>query len=501
MLAQVLALTLVATPGEAVWSEVQSRWRPRLEPLLTEVLAFPTVWTDQEALAAQRRWLARIGPEMGFVVRDRETITEVELPGPEGAPVLGLVVHGDLQPVTASEWTVPPFAATFKDGAVWGRGAADDKGPLVQALLVMSALRTSGVARTHTVRLLVGTDEEHGGEDMEAYEKQHALPDLSLVLDSDFPVVVGEKAWAEWVILAQERTGTAPGPVEVIDLSAGQAVSIVPDVATLTLRWRSGSPDWERWLRPVRAAKLPAGTTLDIRGTGAERTVVARGRAAHAGTSLSRGRNALVALAAAMHGRLPPCAASDLLEYVHAAGRDTAGRGLGLPPPDPLWGAVDTNFGVLKREGEGWYGLRVNLRSPPSLWGDALRSRVNAHAQAFAARRGARFIAGGRFSFEPFVIPTDAPLVQRLLAAYARGTGRPSKPVVSAGGTYAQRMTHAVPFGMWFRADGAYPGHASDERMPIRSLELGMHALAEAVGDLATSPPIAHPLTPATARP
>ena len=290
----------------------------------------------------------------------------------------------------APEFGGTNHVATYKDGAGWGRGAADDKGPLVEARLVMAALRTSGVARTHTVRLLVGTDEEHGAEDMETYNKQHALPDLSLVLDSDFPVVVGEKAWAEWVILAQERTTPATGPLEVVDLSAGQAVSIVPDVATLTLRWQSGTPDWERWLRPVRGAKLPAGTTLEVRGTGGERTVVVRGRAAQAGVGLSRGRNALVALAVAMHGRLPPCAASDLLEYVHAAGRDTAGRGLGLPPPDPLWGPVDTNFGVLSREGNGWFGLRVNLRSPPSLWGYALRARVNAHAQAFAARRGAR---------------------------------------------------------------------------------------------------------------
>ena len=171
MIAPVLALALAATPGEAVWSEVQSRWRPRLEPLLSEVMAFPTVWTDKEALASQRRWLARIGPELGFVVRDRETMTEVELPGPDGAPVLGLVVHGDLQPVSPAEWTVPPFAATFKDGAVWGRGAADDKGPLVQALLVMAALKSSGLARTHTVRLLVGTDEEHGGEDLDRSEE------------------------------------------------------------------------------------------------------------------------------------------------------------------------------------------------------------------------------------------------------------------------------------------------------------------------------------------
>lgn len=501
MIAQVLALVLVATPGEAVWGEVQSRWRPRLEPLLSEVMAFPTVWTDKEALAAQRRWLARIGPELGFVVRDRETMTEVELPGPDGAPVLGLVVHGDIQPISPAEWTVPPFAATFKDGAVWGRGAADDKGPLVQALLVMAALKSSGVARTHTVRLLVGTDEEHGGEDLETYKASHPLPDVSLVLDSDFPVVAGEKAWAEWIILAQERTGPVTGPVEVVDLSAGQVVSIVPDVATIVLRWRSGTPDWDRWLRPVRAVKLPPDTTLEIRGTGAERTLVAHGRAAHAGMGLKSGRNALVALAVAMHGHLPACAASDLLEYTYAAGRDAGGRGLGLPGPDPLWGAVDTSFGVINREANGWLGLHVNLRSSPALWGEPLRARVGAHAQAFAARRGARFLSGGKFGYEPFVVPTDSPLVQRLLAGYARGTGRPGKPVVSAGGTYAYRMTNAVAFGMWFREDGVYPGHNSDERVPIHSLERGMHVLAETLGDLATSPPIAHPLEASATRP
>jgi predicted dipeptidase len=500
MISALLALTLVATPGEQIWSEVQTRWRPHLEPLLSEVMAFPTVSTDKEALAAQRRWLARVGPELGFVVRDRETMTEVDLPGPDGAPVLGLVVHGDLQPVNASEWTVPPFAATFKDGAVWGRGSADDKGPLVQALLVMAALKSSGLTRTHTVRLLVGTDEELGAEDLETYKKSHPLPDLSLILDSDFPVVAGEKSWAEWIVLAQERTEPVTGPVEVVDLSAGQAVSIVPDVATLVLRWRSGTPDWDRWLRPVRAVKLPPDTTLEVRGTGAERTLVVHGRAAHAGMALSRGRNALVALAVAMHGHLPACAASDLLEYTYAAGRDTGGRGLGLPGPDPVWGPIDTNFGVVKREENGWLGLHVNLRSPPALWGDALRARVDAHAQAFAARRGAHFLSGGKFGFEPFVVPMDAPLVQRLLAAYARGTGRPAKPVVSGGGTYARRMTNAIAFGMWFREDGVYPGHNSDERMPIRSLERGMHVLAETLGDLATSPPIARPLEAASAR-
>ncbi len=382
----------------------------------------------------------------------------------------------------------------MKDGAIWGRGSADDKGPLVQALLAMAALRTSGLPRTHTVRLLVGTDEEGGASDLETYKKANRLPDLSLVIDSDFPVVTGEKAWAEWIVTADEHSAPPTGPVEVVDLAAGTSVSIVPDRATLTLRWRSGAPDWDRWLAPVRAARLPPDTSLEISGRGPERVLTAKGRAAHAGVGLVRGRNALVALAVAVHGRLPPSAAADLLEYTRVAGADTRGRGLGLTMDDPLWGAVDTNFGLVKRGVSGRLELQVNLRSGPALWGEALKARVDAHAKAFAAARGGRFELGGQFGYEPFVVPSNAPLVQRLLAAYGRATGQPAKPVVSAGGTYARRMTNAIAFGMWFREDGVYPGHNSDEKMPIRSLERGMHVLAETLGDLATGPRIEQPL-------
>jgi hypothetical protein len=334
MIAEVLALALAATPGETVWSELQTRWRPRLEPLLSEVMAFPDRRgpTRRRSRRSDGGWPGSVA-SCGSWCATGTTMTEVDLPGPEGAPVLGLVVHGDLQPVNPAEWTVPPFAATFKDGAVWGRGSADDKGPLVQALLAMAALRSSGLQRTHTVRLLVGTDEERGAEDLETYKKEHALPDLSLVLDSDFPVVVGEKAWAEWIVLAQERAEAPGGPIEVVDLAAGQAVSIVPDLATLALRWRDGTPDWERWLRPVRAVKLPPETTLEIRGTGAERTLVAHGRAAHAGVGLSRGRNALVALSVAVHGRLPACAASISSSTCTPPGAMLAAAGWGFRGP------------------------------------------------------------------------------------------------------------------------------------------------------------------------
>jgi len=71
--------------------------RSRLEPLLLEAIRFPTVAGDEQARLGQQQWLLRTAASLGLVAREAGPVTEVELKGPPGAPVLGLVVHGDVQ--------------------------------------------------------------------------------------------------------------------------------------------------------------------------------------------------------------------------------------------------------------------------------------------------------------------------------------------------------------------------------------------------------------------
>lgn len=199
----VWTLLLLASVTAAGLSETASglkeiykeRYAQRLEPLLCEVVAFRTEAGQAGATAQQAEWLAQQARALGLVYRAAGPVTEVELPAAPGAPVLGLVVHGDVQPPGDSGWTVPPFSCTKKDGYLYGRGVADDKGPLVQALLAMATVKADPRPRSHTIRLLVGSDEESENQDFASYLKTHQPPDLTLVLDSEFPVVVGEKAW------------------------------------------------------------------------------------------------------------------------------------------------------------------------------------------------------------------------------------------------------------------------------------------------------------------
>src|SRR5207253_5587232 len=96
-------------PPAGAQAMYENRYAARLQPLLQEVLRFPTVEKNAAAHAAQRAWLQRTAGEIGFTVRDAGKIVEVELAAPQpNAPVLGLLVHGDVQPVDERGWTHPP---------------------------------------------------------------------------------------------------------------------------------------------------------------------------------------------------------------------------------------------------------------------------------------------------------------------------------------------------------------------------------------------------------
>ncbi|HEX7153804.1 MAG TPA: Sapep family Mn(2+)-dependent dipeptidase [Thermoanaerobaculia bacterium] len=490
-----LAATLAdAKAVERRFTEVESK---RLVPMLQEVVRFPTYAGNDEGFAAQKEWLMKTAADLGFTARDAGKVTEIELPGPPNAPVLGLVIHGDVQPVEADAWSFPPFEGGVADGYVRGRGAADDKGPLVQALLVMKSLEASGLPRTHTIRLLVGTDEESANTDIAEYLKTHDAPDYSLVLDSEFPVVVGEKAWdgLEVSALLAERPG-AKQPYVVTKLTAGLAASIVPDSAEVALRWISDAPaDWSKVMPPEGKYPLPEGTRLVISPEGETLRIVAYGKSAHAGVNPTGGRNALVALARAVEGKLPPGGADDLLAFVRMAGKDLYGTGLEITDNDPIWGRYFVNIATIKPNADepGRVNLFINLRRTPPRTAPQALAHLEGVVQRFNAKQGSTLrMEKGFFGDEPLAFNPNANIVKRLLASYEQATGEKAKPAISGGGTYAKRLPRSIAFGMWFPGK-PYPGHDVDEKMPIADLERGARVLVHALVDIATGPRMEEP--------
>jgi succinyl-diaminopimelate desuccinylase len=129
------------------------------------------------------------------------------------------------------------------------------------------------------------------------------------------------------------------------------------------------------------------------------------------------------------------------------------------------------------------------------LTGAQSRARLEALVQDFAKARGATLRTGGYFEDEPLAFDPKAKIVRQLTAAYRRATGRDDPPAISGGGTYAKRVPNAIAFGMWFPGK-PYPGHDTDEHIPIADLQKGAHVLIEALLDIACAPPLRAPFAP-----
>jgi len=490
--------SLCAQPSASeIRARYHSDYQQHLVPLLTEVIRFPTIEGNAEAAVMQRACLKRIATELGLTFRDAGTVAEVELPGPKEGPVLGLITHGDVI-IPGDGWRFSPFEVTAHDGFLYGRGVVDNKGPIIQAMLAMASLRKSGLPRTYTVRLLVGSDEESESSDITTYRKTHKPPDLSLVIDSSFPVVVGEKAWNELTATTTDPftlrpTKDAAAKWALTRIDAGTATSIVPGHATATLRWLPESLDGLQ----QEAASLATPTALEGRTfaltvNGREATITVTGKAAHAGMSIETGRNALVPLAERLIMHVAPSQARDLLAFATLAGQDLHGTGLGLTRNDALWGRALVNVATIKPGLNGSLVLAINVRVGPPLIGDELRRHLEQRLAKFNAATGATLTPGGTFESNLLAIDPESRIVKRLLAAYQRGTGSKDRPMVVGGAGYAGRLPNAIPFGMWF-PDTPYPGHDVDERIAVHDLHRGVDVLIEAIVDLACSSPLERP--------
>ena len=83
-----------------------------------------------------------------------------------GDPVIMLHAHIDTVPIAQNEaalWSVDPYAATVKDGALYGKGSIDDKAPLASMMLAMMDAAEQERLRG-TLVLVAAAEEETGGQ-------------------------------------------------------------------------------------------------------------------------------------------------------------------------------------------------------------------------------------------------------------------------------------------------------------------------------------------------
>jgi acetylornithine deacetylase/succinyl-diaminopimelate desuccinylase-like protein len=97
--------------------------------------------------------------------------------------------HYDVQPVDPlDEWITPPFEPTERDGNLYGRGTADDKGQVWIQVKALESLMAVNGKLPMNVRVILEGDEEVGGEgiaDFVASKPPELKADFSLVSDTE----------------------------------------------------------------------------------------------------------------------------------------------------------------------------------------------------------------------------------------------------------------------------------------------------------------------------
>src|SRR6267378_562600 len=105
-----------------------------------------------------------------------------------GKPTVLCYGHYDVQPPDPLElWTSPPFEPTIRDGNLYARGSADDKGQMYMHVKAVETLRAVNGTLPVNVKFLIEGEEEVGGESIANYVAEHApelKADVALVSDT-----------------------------------------------------------------------------------------------------------------------------------------------------------------------------------------------------------------------------------------------------------------------------------------------------------------------------
>lgn len=173
-------------------------------------------------------------PEVRLLEAGGKPAVYGHFPAPEGQPTVLLYAHYDVQPTgQLAEWTNDPFEAEERDGRLYGRGAADDKGGFAVHLAVLRAFNGQPPVG---VKVLVEGEEEIGSPtmlDLIAKYPDELAADVHIITDSQ-----------NWETGTPGLTTTLRGNVDAVvtvstsrsGLHSGGFGGVAPDALTALCR-------------------------------------------------------------------------------------------------------------------------------------------------------------------------------------------------------------------------------------------------------------------------
>jgi acetylornithine deacetylase/succinyl-diaminopimelate desuccinylase-like protein len=170
--------------------------RERLLNELKDFLRIPSISTLPEHRADIDRAAGFVADSLGGIgMENVEIIPTAKHPliyadwmHAAGKPTVLCYGHYDVQPADPLElWNSPPFEPAVRDGNIYGRGTADDKGQMYMHVKAIEALRAATGTLPINVKFLVEGEEEVGGASIAKYVAANPgklKADVALVSDT-----------------------------------------------------------------------------------------------------------------------------------------------------------------------------------------------------------------------------------------------------------------------------------------------------------------------------
>ena len=392
---------------------------------------------------------------------------------------LDILAHLDVVPA-GEGWTVTEaFNPVVKDGRIYGRGTADDKGPAVAALYAMRCVKELGIPLKKNVRLILGTDEECGSSDIEHYYDAEPEAPMTFSPDGQFPVVNIEKGR-----LAGHFTGEwdeSEALPRLLSFEAGIKSNVVPGKASATIELGDMDLNVIRGVLDEMEKEVGVEFVLTAQDSLEDDpiyTITAVGAGAHASTP-EEGNNALTALLELVC-RLPlaECPQTEHLKKLRdlIPHGDVSGKGLGIEMEDDLSGKLTLAFTMLNvDEGslDGMFDSRCPICSNEENTLEVVRKNM----------AGAGLTLHNKTMTPPHHVDGNSDFVKTLLRAYEDYTGRKGECLAIGGGTYVHNLNNGVAFG------ASMPGtdnrmHGADEFAVVDELILSAEMFAQVIIDL-----------------
>ncbi|MEO6837867.1 MAG: M20/M25/M40 family metallo-hydrolase, partial [Ginsengibacter sp.] len=177
------------------WKKYQEKNKDRFLKEMMELLRIPSISTDiehkkdmQKCAEAVKMSLINAGADRAEVMETMgHPVVYAEKIVDKNKPTVLVYGHYDVQPVEPLElWNTNPFEPVIKDGKVYARGSADDKGQFFMHVKALEMMVKTNTMQTN-IKFIIEGEEEIGSPNLGKFVKEHKellKADVILISDS-----------------------------------------------------------------------------------------------------------------------------------------------------------------------------------------------------------------------------------------------------------------------------------------------------------------------------